>query len=176
MGNIRYIAMMGLMLALALVLSIIESWIPPIPALPPGVKLGLANIVTMYVMFFLGRRSAYVIVVLKSGFVLITRGLIAAAMSLGGGLLSATVMLLLLIPKKHRISYFLISVAGAVAHNVAQLFVASIITGTPLVFGYLPVLLISGVVMGSVTGVLLRVVLPAMNRVQGFVAGGGRMG
>lgn len=88
-----------------------------VPGLPPGVKLGLSNIVTMYCVFFLGWRQAYTLAVLKGSFALLTRGFTAACMSTAGGLVSVTVMLLLILPKKLDLSYTLISVLGSLGHN-----------------------------------------------------------
>ncbi len=103
-------AAMGLLFALSIVLSFAESaLIPPLPV--PGLKIGLSNIVTMYCLFCMGRREAYMIAVLKSMFVLFTRGAVGAAMSLAGGLASVTVMLLLGAGREKRGSLF-ISVCG----------------------------------------------------------------
>ena len=91
-GRAARVARMGLLFALALALSFFEStlsgWIPV-----PGIKLGLSNIVTMYCLFCLGWREAYTLTALKSLFVLLVRGMVGAALSLSGGLLSVTVML-----------------------------------------------------------------------------------
>jgi heptaprenyl diphosphate synthase len=156
-----YIALMGLLFAFSLVLTYVEYLIPPTPMLPPGVKLGLSNIVTMYCLFFLGRKSAFTIVFLKSGFVFLIRGITAFLMSLSGGLLSALVMMLLLMLTSANISYLIISIAGAIAHNIGQIIIASFILGTSLVLAYLPLLIVSGLIMGSTTGTLLKVVMPA---------------
>ena len=121
-ARVRQTVLMGLMFALAMVLSYVESMIT-VPGLPPGVKLGLSNIVTMYCVFFLGWRQAYTLAVLKGSFALLTRGFTAACMSTAGGLVSVTVY-------------------------------------------YLPIMAVSGVGMGVATGVLLRVMLPYMNKLQ----------
>ena len=84
-ARVRQTVLMGLMFALAMVLSYVESMIT-VPGLPPGVKLGLSNIVTMYCVFFLGWRQAYTLAVLKGSFALLTRGFTAACMSTAGGL------------------------------------------------------------------------------------------
>ena len=67
--SLRQLTMMALLFAMAMVLSILESMIPALPMLPPGVKLGLSNIVTMYALFVLGPAQGYTIAVLKSFFV-----------------------------------------------------------------------------------------------------------
>lgn len=161
----KKVAFLGLLFALALVLSFVESSIPFGGVLPPGVKPGLSNIVTMYAVFFLGYGEAFSVAVLKSIFVLITRGPIAALMSVCGGVFSVLVMLLLLLPKR-RLSYLVLSVFGAVAHNLAQLAAASALLGSGALY-YAPLLIIAGVGMGVLTGVLLRAVLPALQKLRG---------
>ncbi|SHI17652.1 heptaprenyl diphosphate synthase [Sporobacter termitidis DSM 10068] len=157
------LTLLSLLFALSIALTAVEYMIPPIPLLPPGVKLGLSNIVTMYCLFFLGKKSAFTIVVLKSGFVFLIRGFTSFALSLSGGVLSALVMLLLLAASNRRISYLVISIAGAITHNIGQLIAASFLLGTGMVMAYFPLLLVSGVIMGNVTGALLRLVMPAFH-------------
>ena len=161
--RITYIA---LLFALAVVLMLVEGMMPPIPSLPPGVKLGLSNIVVMYSLFYLGRGPAFLVFILKSFFVFLTRGLTAFFMSFAGGLLSIFVMILLLSLKRGKLSYIIISVCAAVAHNLGQLAAASIYMQSAAVYYYSPALVISGVFMGIVTGILLRVMMPAMERLQ----------
>jgi heptaprenyl diphosphate synthase len=157
-----FITFMGLLLALSLVLTTIEYLIPPIPMLPPGVKLGLSNIVTMYCLFFLGHKSAFTIVFLKSDFVFLIRGFTSFLMSFTGGILSALVMILIMMLSANQ-SYIVISIAGAITHNIGQTIVASFILGINFAVAYLPMLLISGVIMGNITGTLLKVVMPAFH-------------
>ena len=78
--KVKRLALMGLLFALAMALSFLESLLPALPMLPPGIRLGLSNIVTMYALFVLGPVSGYTIAVLKSLFVLLPRGAVAAAM------------------------------------------------------------------------------------------------
>jgi len=160
----KQLAVLGMLLAIIAVLSWLEHMLPPLPALPPNIRLGLSNVVTMYALFFLGRGPAFTLTVLKSLFVLLTRGATAGLMSLCGGLFSITVILLLSLLRGGRISYLLLSVAGAIAHNIGQIVIASFLLGVNLVLYYLPVLILFGVLMGSVTGMLLRVVLPLFEK------------
>ena len=117
---------MGLLFALSVVLSFLEGTLTPLLGLPPGVKLGLANVVVMYALFFLGRGSAFTLVLLKSFFVLLTRGAMAGALSLGGGLLSLGVMAVLCLFRS-RPSVFILSVCGAITHNFGQLLVINLL-------------------------------------------------
>lgn len=158
------VAVPGLMLALALVLSLFESMLPALPFLPVGVKLGLSNIVTMYCLLFLGAKTAFAVAVLKALFVLLTRGAIGAALSLSGGLCS--VCLMLLFKRMPGLGDRLISVVGAISHNIGQLILASIILKSIYTFYYLPVMILSGVGMGLITGILLRLVMPYLKNVN----------
>ncbi len=160
----KRIAFLGLMLGIILVLSALEHMLPPLPLLPPNVKLGLSNIVTMYCVFFVGKRDAFMLTVLKSAFVFLMRGVMAAFLSICGGLLSIAVIMLFAACFGSKTSYTVISIFGAVAHNFGQLIAVSFSVGSSVVLYYFPVLLVSGVIMGSVTGVLLNVVMPALNR------------
>lgn len=166
-GKSALVAQMGLLFALAVVLSFVESMLPGIPGLIPGIRLGLSNIVTMYTLFFLGGRYALTLAVLKSAFVALTRGATAGMLSGCGGLLSVGVMLLLIACGKRRLSYLVLSAAGAVAHNLGQLLMASVLLGSALSLYYWPVLVLSGLLMGSVTAVILRAVLPHLRRISG---------
>ena len=158
------VAFMGLLFALAIALSVLESWLPAFIAVP-GIKLGLSNIVVMYCVFLLGASGAFTLAVLKALFVLFTRGLIAAALSGAGGAASICVMLLLISMQKHTASYSLISMAGAVAHNMGQLALAALLLGTGrIMLYYLPVLFFSGLIMGMLTAVLLRAVMPYFSK------------
>jgi heptaprenyl diphosphate synthase len=154
----RRVAFLGLMLALALTLAFFETLLPALPLLPPGVKLGLSNLATMYCLFFLGAAPAFSVAALKAGFVLITRGPVGAFMSLSGGLVSIGAMLL--VRRAPGLSVGVVSLSGGVAHNIGQLVAAGILLKSAYVAYYLPVLLLSGVAMGFVTGVLLRIALP----------------
>ena len=164
--KVKRLALMGLLFALAMALSFLESLLPALPMLPPGIRLGLSNIVTMYALFALGPVSGYTIAVLKSLFVLLTRGAVAAAMSASGGIASVTVMLLLSLLPGIRRQYLLLSVFGGAAHNMGQLIAARFIISNQYVCYYLPVLLAAGLLMGAITGMALRVVMPYLDRLS----------
>lgn len=165
-SKVKRLALMGLLFALAMALSFLESLLPAIPMLPPGIRLGLSNIVTMYALFVLGPASGYTIAVLKSLFVLLTRGAVASAMSIAGGLVSVTVMLLISLLPGMKKQYLLLSILGGAMHNAGQLVAARFIIGNGYVWYYLPVLLIAGIGMGVITGLVLKVILPYINRLH----------
>ena len=162
--DVKTLTFMSLMLELTIVLTTLESMLPPLPFAPPGIRLGLANVVTMYVLFFVGKKHAFLLIVLKSIFVMLTRGILAGVLSATGGVLSALVIvLLLLIPK--RTSYLLLSSAGAMAHNFGQIAAASIILSTNILAIYWPLIIIFGVVLGCITGKVLEIVIPHLGKI-----------
>ncbi len=164
MNKTQVMVFTGLLFAVALIFSLVESILPVLPIAVPGVKLGLSNIVVMYAIFFLGAREAYFIALLKAIFVFFTRGFIASTLSLSGGLLSITCMLCMFFLLKEKISIIGVSIIGAVSHNIGQFVVISIIyVGVSLWF-YLPILLISGIITGLLTAILLKILLPVLKR------------
>lgn len=162
----RRIALSGLLFALAMALSFIEGTLT-IPGLLPGMKLGLANIVVMYALFFMGPRQALVLDVLKALFVFLVSGFTAGLLSLCGGLLSLLVMWVLYYLLPVRPTWFILSVCGALAHNIGQLLGAGVIISSSLSFYYAPVMLVLGLVMGALTSITLKALLPALGK-MGF--------
>lgn len=167
------IALFGMLGAVALVLSFLESLIPMSSFMPPGAKAGFSNIATMLAASVLGLVPALAIALIKAGFALVTRGVTAFFMSLCGGVLSTAVMYLLFKFSK-RTGYLVIGVISALMHNLGQLAVAAVLVGNSAVLGYAPVLLISGIVTGALTGSLLRVTMPKiLNITQNLRSKGG---
>lgn len=159
----RHIALSGLLFALAMALSFLEGCLV-LPGLLPGMKLGLANIVVMYALLFMGPKQALVLDVLKALFVFLVSGFTAGLLSLCGGLLSFFVMWLLYYVLPWHPTCFILSVCGALAHNVGQLLGAGLIISSSLSLYYAPVMLVLGLVMGAVTSLTLRAMLPALSR------------
>ncbi len=149
------LAFLGLLGACAVTLSFLEGMLPPLPFLPPGAKAGFSNIVTMFTASYFGLIPTLGICLIKSLFVLVTRGVSAFCMSMLGGIVSGLVMWLCF---RFGRSLLFTGIAGALAHNTAQLFTAMVLTGTPYLFTYYPFLLIFALIAGSITGVILRTV------------------
>ncbi len=162
MKSTKRIAFLGLLGAVAIVLSYLEGLLPPLPFLPPGAKAGFSNIVTMFSAWYLGLPTSLMLSVVKSLFVLTTRGVTAFCMSLAGGLFSTFVMWLCW---KCRASFVITGIFGALTHNTAQLFTAILLTQTPYLFCYYPFLLIFAIIAGTVTGVMLHSLYPSLCRV-----------
>ena len=157
------IALSGLLFALAMALSFLEGTLV-IPGLMPGMKLGLANIVVMYALFFMGGKQALVLDLLKALFVFLVSGWTAGFLSLCGGLFSLLVMWVLYYHFPVPPTWFILSVCGALAHNIGQLLGASVILSSAMSLYYAPVMLVFGLIMGSLTSITLRALLPALGR------------
>ena len=153
--KIRRLTVCAVLTAMACTLLWIELQIPtPIPI--PGIKLGLANIVTLFAIFALGPVDGFLILLLR----ILLGGLIggnpmAVAYSLAGGMLCYLVTLLLRKILGER-QIWVAGVIGAVAHNIGQILVALALTQTPELLIYLPVLLVSGMLTGLFTGLLAQ--------------------
>lgn len=150
--NIKKIVLLALLASLALVLSIIESWIQ-IPIGVPGIKLGLANIIIIILLVFFSLSDAFIIILIKCILSsLFMGGPVIFMFSVCGGVLSATVMWVLLKTMQKWLSLVGISIAGSIAHNTTQILVACFIMNDLSVATYLPVVLISGIIMGCFVG------------------------
>lgn len=156
----RKIAMGALMVALSLVLSYLELMLP-LPVAVPGVKIGLANVCVLFMLYAYGARAALCVSVLRvllAGFLF--GSLSALLYALSGALLSLGVMALL--RKSRAFSLRGVSVAGGVSHNVAQMAVAALVARTAGLLAYLPVLIVAGAAAGILNAYLARAALPAL--------------
>lgn len=151
-GRTKRLAMIGMFVAVAFVLSYIESLLP-IQAGIPGIKLGLSNLVVIVCIHSCKVKETVSIALLRIVLAGFTFGSFSTMLySLAGGVLSLLVMYIL---KKSRLfSMYGISVAGGVFHNVGQLLVAMVLLQTKLLFYYLPFLILSGAVAGVAIGIL----------------------
>ena len=148
----KNVALYGLLIALALVLSYLESLVPLSFAVP-GIKMGLPNIVVVFALYRLRARDAAVISLVRVLLVSVLFGnVFSLAYSAAGAALSLLVMLLL--KSTGKFSETGVSVAGAVAHNAGQILVAVFVLETGRLVYYLPVLCISGTIAGVCIGLV----------------------
>ena len=151
MRSSKRLALCAVLAAVALTIFVAESQIPPVVPMP-GVKLGLANIVTLVAMVLLGRRDALAVLavrlILGAAF---TGGFSAFMFSAVGGLFAYIVMAALVgvFPEK---MLWVVSVLAPLAHNAGQILAALFVTGTPGIAVYILILAASGVVTGAFTG------------------------
>lgn len=163
-------AKLGFLLALALILSYVESLIPFTFGIP-GIKLGLPNLIVLLLLYggktsMTGARDALLVNCLRivlSGFLF--GSLFAILYAMAGAVFSFTAMV---IAKRCRcFSMAGVSVLGGVFHNVGQTVVAIVVVETYAVLYYLPVLIVAGVVTGAVLGILGMELLPYLKRAEG---------
>lgn len=168
MKSTKKLVLLAIFISQALILSIVESWIP-VPVNVPGVKLGLANIVTMTVILFFGLGEAVTVVSLRTLLASFFGGGPTIFMfSLAGGLSSALVMSFLHKRMSKLLSIVGISVAGAVTHNIGQISVAMFLMRDASVLAYLPVLLVSGVITGVFVGMVSSFLEKALKKSRVF--------
>lgn len=160
----------AVLIALALALSIAERWIPLGLLVPiPGIKLGLANIVTLFALMRLRPLDALSILVVRCLIMGAINGLTTLLFSLTGGLLALLVMWILCRLEGRAVSLVGISIAGAAMHNIGQVAVASLLLREPLLFStYLPLLLLTSLLTGLLTGVAAWPVIRNMPMPRGL--------
>ncbi len=151
----KAVALMGVCAAFAMILSYVESFVPS-PVY--GVKIGLPNIVIVYLLYKLGAVRAMGVSIVR---VILTALLFGSVMSLWYSLAGAafSLIIMILLKKTKLFSTVGVSIAGGVAHNMAQLAVAVLITGVGAIAYYLPTLVIGGIVAGVVIGIAGAVVI-----------------
>jgi heptaprenyl diphosphate synthase len=152
MSNTKRIVLSAVLISLALALSYMERFLPLQLLIPlPGVKLGLANIVTLIALYLLGWRSAFAILIPRCILGAVFGGGITGLMfSLTGGLLAMSVMALS--RKAPLFSIYGVSVLGAAAHSVGQIMAAMVLMHSVYVGAYLPYLLGVSIFTGLATG------------------------
>lgn len=165
MPKTKKIVLMALLTAIALTIFVVENQLPaPVPI--PGVKLGLANIITLVTMLLLGKQEA--------GAVLLVRVLLSAMFagspstllfSAAGGFLAWLVMCLTvgLFDQKQ---LWIVSALAGLAHNAGQLLTCALVVKTPGIFAYAPILAVSGVITGVFTGLAAMYLIRALHNMR----------
>ena len=149
--NIKRLTFLGLCASLALLMSYVEFLLPPLFAAVPGIKLGLPNIVIIFVLYRFGLREAAVVSFIRLAVSSLLFGTIVTfAYGLAGAVLSLTVMTIL--KKLDFLSTVGVSIAGGVTHNLGQILVAMFLLNTPQIAYYLIVLAITGTISGLFIG------------------------
>ena len=149
MKKTKRLVLLAMLTAVAMILSYVESLLPSVGI--PGVKMGLANIAVIFALSRFGWKEAAALSLVRVVLVSLLFGSVGAMLySLAGAVLSLAVMALL--RRIDRFSTVGISVAGGVAHNAGQILMAMLILQTKQLLGYLPVLAVSGIAGGVLTG------------------------
>ena len=153
----KKIATLAVFTALSLIMFIIENQFPPM--FIPGAKMGLANIFSFAALIMYSPLEAFAIVAIRTGLGAVYAGNVSALLySFTGGVVSMSVSSLLMYTVYPRISVMSVSVCAAVAHNITQNVVFVIISGTALMFGYMPYLVLLGILSGAIVGGVIMLV------------------
>jgi len=163
--NLKYkkMTILALSVSLAMILSFIESLIPPL-AMVPGVKIGLANIVTVFLLYTLGIRAAGAVSLIR---VLLSALLFGNVQSLIFALSGAILSFVVMIVAKHLLPFGTVgvSVLGAIAHNAGQIIAAVIVMETVGVAYYFIPLVISGTLGGVLVGIVAAVITKRLQKI-----------
>ena len=155
--NTKKLTLTAILTAFALIAFVIEGAIPPLTPIY-GVKLGIANVFTLFALYVLGARYGMTVMLLRIVLGNIFAGqLVSFIYSLTGGLLSFLLMILLkrFFPTKQM---WVLSVLCAVTHNIGQLLAAILMLQSMAIAYYLPVLILSGIIAGAFTGICAQLV------------------
>lgn len=151
--NIRKMAVLGLYTTIALTIFMIEAALPALAPVP-GIKLGLSNIVTLFVISRYSAKEALLVLIMRIILASVLAGqAVSFLYSLCGGLLCLLVTALAhqILGRKY---IYLTSIMGAVAHNIGQILAAFFIMKMSGIFLYMPYLMISGIITGLFTGLV----------------------
>lgn len=163
----KKLATNGIFIALALIFSYLERFIPVEWIIPiPGIKLGLANIVTVVALILIDARSAAVITVLRCILANILFGTpMSMIFAISGAILALSIMTVLKTSYNRIYSVIGISAAGAAAHNIGQIAAAAVVMKSSAVFYYLPLLLVASLITGFITGIIAQTII---HRLEGM--------
>lgn len=163
-NNTKKMTFLGIMASLALILSYVETLLPPIYAAVPGIKMGLPNIIIIFILYRYSVREAAVISLIRLVVTTLLFGNVMTFLySLAGAFLSITIMAIF--KKLNLFSTVGVSIAGAVMHNLGQILVAILLLGTKEIGYYMIVLAISGTIAGVFIGLLGSTMLRYIKRV-----------
>ena len=154
----RKLTTMAITVSLAIVLSWVDRIITSLAPLPPGIKLGLANVAVVFALYKLGVKEAAIVSSVRVCLMALLFGsLVSMIYGLSGALLSLVIMSVL--KGSRRLSPVGVSVAGGVAHNIGQISAACILLRTSAIAYYLPVLILTGTLAGVATGIAAGILI-----------------
>ena len=157
--KVQKMALLGVLTAAAIVIAILESFIPSVGI--PGVKLGLANIVILIILYELGIVEAVIVNLLRVLVVGLVRGTFLSMgflMSLTGAVFSLTIMIIFYLLIK-KFSIIGVSVIGSIFHVAGQILVAMLYLGTAYIVFYLPIIALSAIITGVFVGVVTKLII-----------------
>lgn len=164
-SKIKKLSFLSIMTAFALVLSYLEFLLPPVYAAVPGVKIGLPNVIIIFLLYkFSLREAAFVSLVRIFLVTLLFGNAMTLLYSVAGAVLSLAVMFVF--KKLKFFSMVGISVLGAVFHNVGQIIVAALVLKTAEIGFYMPILTVSGILAGIAVGLISVILLKKTEKIK----------
>lgn len=164
----KKIALLGVLTTLALVLSYLETLLPPLSTVAPGIKIGLPNIVIVLLLYRFGVVETVVVSIMRVFIVSLMFGnVMTLAYSLVGAILSITLMKLMM--KIKLFSEVGVSVVGGISHNLGQILVAIFLFDTVQIGYYMIILSITGTIAGVVVGIISSILLKKLYKILKFV-------
>lgn len=160
----KKVAFLGMCIALSMILSFVESQIPPLVAVP-GVKIGLPNLVMVFMLYKIGAKETAIVSILR---VILVGILFGTPLSMIYSLVGATLSLIgmIILKKTGLFAPVTVSVAGGILHNIGQIATACFVMETAQIAYYLPVLLISGTIAGIVIGYVAALILKRLDKMK----------
>ncbi len=160
----RRIALLGVLISVALVLSYLEVMLPPISTAVPGIKMGLPNIIIIFVLYKFGLKEAVTVSVIRVFIVALLFGnVMTLAYSVAGAVLSLALMTLF--KKINLFSIVGVSIIGGISHNLGQILVAIFLFDTIQIGYYMIVLSITGTIAGVVIGIISSILVKKLEKV-----------
>ena len=157
---------LALLTAISLIIFIVEAQLPPLAPIP-GIKLGLANVMTLVTLVWFGRKEAFTVLMMRIILGTVFAGQLSSFMySLAGGILCFAVMAALVNVFSAQ-QLWVVSIFGAMGHNIGQIATAIVATSTWQIIGYLPILMVSAVITGAFTGFSAMFSVKHMKKIPG---------
>ncbi len=165
MSKIKKITFLSIFVAFSIVLSYVEMLLPPIWSAVPGIKVGLPNVIIIFILYKLSFKHAVITSLIRVFAVALLFGnVLTLSYSLAGAVLSLTIMFLL--KKTALFSMVGVSIAGGVVHNLGQIIVAMLVMQTKQIGYYMLVLAVTGVLAGIVVGLLGALLLKRTEKLK----------
>jgi len=160
----KRVAFLSMCIALSMILSYFESLVPPLMAVP-GVKVGLPNLVMVFMLYKIGWKETAIVSILR---VILVGILFGTPLSMIYSLVGATLSLIgmILLKKTGLFAPVTVSVVGGILHNVGQIATACFVMDTAEIAYYLPVLLISGTAAGIIIGIVAALILKRLDKMK----------
>ena len=160
----KKVAFLSMCIALSMILSYFESLVPPLMAVP-GVKIGLPNLVMVFMLYKIGGKETAIVSILR---VILVGILFGTPLSMIYSLVGATLSLIgmILLKKTNLFAPVTVSVVGGILHNVGQIATACFVMDTAQIAYYLPVLLITGTIAGVIIGIVAALILKRLDKMK----------